>query len=101
MVRKIFTLLCIAVLSSIPSAQAVPNTHEHESLETTIKAAIADLIEDNAAFAESVSEEHFDDLDIHNPRVTMVMCSDSRVQVDNFSQGAETDIFVARNIRNQ
>lgn len=101
MIRKIFTLLLITFLAEPPFARAIQNTHEHESLEKTIKAAITDLIEDNSAFAESVTEEHFDGLDIHNPRVTMVMCSDSRVQVDNFSQGAENDIFVARNIGNQ
>lgn len=101
MIRTIVTLLCIAFLAGTPLAQAVQNTHEHESLEKTIKAAITDLVEDNAAFAETVHEEHFDGLDIHNPRVTMVMCSDSRVQVDNFSHGAENDIFVARNIGNQ
>lgn len=101
MLKNIFTILCIALLSGAPFAQAVQNSHEHESLDQTIKTAIADLIEDNAAFAESTSEEHFHGLDIQNPRVTMVMCSDSRVQVDNFSQGAENDIFVARNIGNQ
>lgn len=101
MIRTIFTLLCIAFLAGTPIAQAVQNTHEHESLEKTIKTAITDLVEDNAAFAKLAPEEHFDGLDIHNPRVTMVMCSDSRVQVDNFSQGAENNIFVARNIGNQ
>lgn len=93
--------MLIAFLAGTPFAQAVQNTHEHESLHKTIKAAITDLVEDNAAFAEAVPQEHFDGLDMHNPRVTMVMCSDSRVQVDNFSQGAENDIFVARNIGNQ
>lgn len=101
MARKIFTLLCVAFLGYAPFAHAVPNIHEHDLLEKNIKGAIADLIEDNAAFAEQVPEEHFHNLDIHSPRVTMVMCSDSRVQVDNFSQGAENDIFVARNIGNQ
>lgn len=101
MSQKIFALLCIAFLWNTPFAQAVNNAHEHEPLEQTIKAAVSDLIEDNAAFAKSRSEEQFQGLDIHSPRVTMVMCSDSRVQVDNFSQGSENDIFVARNIGNQ
>ena len=78
-----------------PSAQAI-------NLTETVKAAISDLIEDNTVFADSKSDEHFKGfLDIQNPRVTMVMCSDSRVQTDNFSKGAENDIFTVRNIGNQ
>lgn len=78
------------------------HTEENEALTETIKGAIKDLVEDNAAFANQKAEKDFKAfLDIQNPRVTMVLCSDSRVQTDNFSQGAENDIFVARNIGNQ
>lgn len=79
----------------------IPIVHAN-NLSLDIRHAINDLVEDNAKFAESKSEEHFKGfLDIQNPRVTMVMCSDSRVQTDNFSQGAENNIFVVRNIGNQ
>ncbi|MBL8675833.1 MAG: carbonic anhydrase [Alphaproteobacteria bacterium] len=75
---------------------------EEKALTETIKRAIKDLIDDNAAFASQRARHDFKEfLDIQNPRVTMVLCSDSRVQTDNFSQGAENDIFVARNIGNQ
>lgn len=85
----------LTVIMNPPSAQAI-------NLTETVKAAISDLIEDNAVFADSKSDEHFKGfLDIQNPRVTMVMCSDSRVQTDNFSKGAENDIFTVRNIGNQ
>ena len=78
------------------------HTEENGALTETIKGAIKDLVEDNAAFANQKAEKDFKAfLDIQNPRVTMVLCSDSRVQTDNFSQGAENDIFVARNIGNQ
>ncbi|MBP9692015.1 MAG: carbonic anhydrase [Alphaproteobacteria bacterium] len=101
MTRKIFLIGCLVFLCSAPFIQAAPPLNEHDSLEKTIKNAITDLVEDNAAFANEAPEDHFHGLDIQKPRVTMVMCSDSRVQVDNFSQGAENDIFVARNIGNQ
>ena len=100
--KNIFIWASIALLFSLYSAQAEIDSSKKESLTYAIKSAISDLVEDNAAFADSKPEEHFQGfLDIQNPRVTMVLCSDSRVQVDNFSQGAENDIFVARNIGNQ
>lgn len=75
---------------------------EGKTLTENIRQAITDLVEDNAAFAEERLETHYQSfIDIQNPRVTMVLCSDSRVQTDNFSKGAENDIFVARNIGNQ
>ncbi|HUX79516.1 MAG TPA: carbonic anhydrase [Alphaproteobacteria bacterium] len=82
---------------------AKPSSGEKELLDQIIKSAIRDLVEDNAIFAKSKSPEHFEEFqDIQNPRVTMVLCSDSRVQTNNFSKnGAENDIFVARNIGNQ
>ena len=97
MKKIIFSI--IGIIALLSPAQA---TSQRNSLNQTIKAAITDLIEDNAAFAEGRTEGHFEAFqDIQKPRVTMVMCSDSRTQVDNFSQGAENDIFVARNIGNQ
>jgi hypothetical protein len=85
MKKTIFSILGILFLLS--PIQATP---QQSSLDHTIKEALTDLVEDNAAFAAWTSEEHFENFqDIQNPRVTMVMCSDSRVQVDNFSHGAE------------
>lgn len=102
MKKIIFSIVGTLFLFSSLCMQAAPTLPKKGNLDLTIKGAITDLIEDNAAFAEWTSEEYFEDFqDIQNPRVTMVMCSDSRVQVDNFSQGAENDIFVARNIGNQ
>lgn len=82
---------------------AEPSLGEKIFLDQVIKNAISDLIEDNAIFAESKPAEHFQGFqDIQNPRVTMVLCSDSRIQTNNFSQNrAENDIFIARNIGNQ
>jgi carbonic anhydrase len=98
MKKRIWTTLAVFLLLGVPFAQAekAPNLHE------TIKGAIADIMEDNEALAQLRPPGYFKEFqDIQKPRVTMLLCSDSRVQVDNFSQGAENDIFVARNIGNQ
>jgi len=100
--KNILILLTTTFLLSTSFVQADNKAPQGDSLEKTIKGAISDLVEDNAVFTSGKPKEHFQGFqDIQNPRVTMVMCSDSRVQVDNFSQGAENDIFVARNIGNQ
>ncbi|MBX9787024.1 MAG: carbonic anhydrase [Alphaproteobacteria bacterium] len=98
MKKNFFISLTLCSLLWITDGHA----EENRVLTETIKGAIKDLVEDNAAFANQKAEKDFKAfLDIQNPRVTMVLCSDSRVQTDNFSQGAENDIFVARNIGNQ
>lgn len=101
--KKIFIAASFAYIVFASFLQAAPSTGEHELLHKIIKEAITDLVKDNAAFVESKPVEHFQAFqDIQNPRVTMVLCSDSRVQTSNFSQnGAENDIFIARNIGNQ
>ncbi len=97
MKKTIFRTLAVILLFLTFSLHA-----EENLLTPEIRHAISDLIEDNTAFVKSKSPAHFEGfLDIQNPRVTMVLCSDSRVQVDNFSNEAENDIFVARNIGNQ
>ncbi len=96
------SLLSSLFLFSTSLLHADNKTPQCQPLDKVIKGAITDLVEDNAEFTTLAPEGHFKSFqDIQNPRVTMVMCSDSRVQVDNFSHGAENDIFVARNIGNQ
>ena len=100
MTKCTYTILFLASLFCTHFVQAEPQ--KNESLEQSIKKTISDLVDDNEAFTQSKNEKHFQGFqDIQNPRVTMVMCSDSRVQTNNFSNGAENDIFVARNIGNQ
>jgi len=95
--------LVILILASVFFTHlAQAEAPKKDSLEQSIKNTIVDIIEDNTVFTKSKNQKHFRGfLDIQSPRVTMVLCSDSRVQVDNFSDGAENDIFVARNIGNQ
>lgn len=103
MLKNIYLILSVLWLACISPLTAEPSLGEQEFLHQVIKGAITDLVQDNAAFVQSKTTEHFQEFqDIQSPRVTMVLCSDSRVQTDNFSQnGAENDIFIARNIGNQ
>ena len=103
MQKNIFTTASLAILLFTPFVWAEPSLGEKAFLTQVIKSAITDLVEDNADFVKSKSAEHFQEFqDIQSPRVTMVLCSDSRVQTNNFSEdGAENDIFIARNIGNQ
>lgn len=103
MSKKIFITVCLILAIGTSFLNADPSGGEQELLHKVIKEAITDLIQDNAAFMQSKPPEHFQEFeDIQNPRVTMVLCSDSRVQTNNFSEnGAENDIFIARNIGNQ
>lgn len=71
-------------------------------MKPVIQRAVRDLIEDNLIFFEQKASQHFEGFyNLQNPRSTTLLCSDSRVQTDNFSQGAENDLFVVRNIGNQ
>lgn len=98
MKNKLFATLILLSLFWTPCGYPA----KHPELTENIKNAITDLVEDNAVFAQGKTEAHYKEfLDIQRPRVTMVLCSDSRVQTDNFSKGAENDIFIARNIGNQ
>lgn len=102
MKKNIFMNTSLAFLLCANFALAAETVAEKGSLTQNVRNAINDLIEHNAVFAKSKTPEHFQGfLDIQNPRVTMVMCSDSRVQMDNFFKGAENDVFVTRNIGNQ
>ena len=100
--KNIFILVNFAFLFCT-FVYAEPSPGEKEFLTQVIKKTISDLVKDIAVFAASRPAEHFEEFqDIQNPRVTMVLCSDSRVQTSNFSQeGGENDMFIARNIGNQ
>jgi len=63
-----------------------------------IRAVLKNLVMD----CQKYSNEHPDKRSDHqHPRATIVTCSDSRVQLSEFDQTAEEDLFVVRNIGNQ
>lgn len=60
------------------------------------------LFDNNHEFAESKDEAFFDSFkDIQNPKVTILTCSDSRVQMESFDKTPQNEIFAIRNIGNQ
>ncbi len=102
MIQHAYKYLILGLIYFTPFILNAEEKTKTSPLEQSIKNAIRDIVDDNAAFADAKNTSHFEGfLDIQKPRVTVVTCSDSRVQTDNFSQGAENDMFVARNIGNQ
>src|ERR1700722_15372902 len=102
MQKAIIAPVLLTLLFYSTTLQAEDALCGKESCTQIIKSVISNLVADNAQLVKSRPAGHFEEFsDIQNPRTTMVLCSDSRVQVENFSQGAENDIFVARNIGNQ
>lgn len=102
MKKFIYITTCFIVWLSTALSWAETTSTKEKDLTPIIKRAVQDLVEDNKAFAESKDDEHFQEFQsVQNPRVTMVLCSDSRVHTHQFSKGAVNDVFTVRNIGNQ
>ena len=62
---------------------------------------VQNLLVDNKAFTDIHGKDYFDKFSKgQTPRMTIVSCSDSRVQTNGFDQTADNDIFMIRNIGN-
>jgi carbonic anhydrase len=60
-----------------------------------------DFLKDNEIFMNEHNTQYFGTFkDAQKPRATIVMCSDSRVQTNNFDFTADNDLFMIRNIGN-
>lgn len=60
------------------------------------------VYETNAKFASDYSDAFFDSFrDIQTPHMTIVKCSDSRVQMESFDRTPQNGVFAIRNIGNQ
>jgi len=65
-------------------------------------AFLNDIFEANLEFARNHEEAFFDSFrDDQTPRVTILTCADSRVQMESFDSSPQNDIFAIRNIGNQ
>lgn len=96
---SLFTCLSVMTAWDLKADSPKP---QNDSTTEVVQGVIRDLVDDNQDFFKSKAPQDFTGfLDIQNPRTTLVLCSDSRVQVDNFSGGAENDVFVVRDIGNQ
>lgn len=94
MIRQ--ALVAALVLAAVPAAAS-----EGGNLAQARK-ALENIIADNAAFLKRHDRECFEPfLKSQHPRVTLVSCSDSRVQTYALDQTPDDDLFVIRNIGNQ
>jgi carbonic anhydrase len=60
------------------------------------------IIEGNRAFSASKDKEYFEKIkQSQNPKITLLTCSDSRVQTSIFGVDTINEVFVVRNIGNQ
>ena len=60
------------------------------------------LFDTNAQFAAEHDEKFFAKFhDSQNPHLTILKCSDSRVQMESFDKTPQNDVFAIRNIGNQ
>ncbi len=65
-------------------------------------AFLHELFDTNNEFANKHSDEFFAKFrDKQDPQLTIVLCSDSRVQMESFDNTPQNDIFAIRNIGNQ
>lgn len=86
LLAAIFFFPCISI--------AVENSQVKDFLKSTFS--------DNAKHVEEVSKERFKSFaEQQTPRVTIVSCSDSRVQTKAFHKSPINDLFYIRNIGNQ
>lgn len=71
---------------------------KHQSLISFLE----ELFDTNEEFARKHSDEFFAKFkDRQNPQITILLCSDSRVQIESFDNTPQNDIFTIRNIGNQ
>ncbi|NRB10204.1 MAG: carbonic anhydrase [Rickettsiaceae bacterium] len=65
-------------------------------------AFLNDLFNTNTDFAKAHDESYFDSFrDVQTPKVTVLKCSDSRVQMKSFATTPQNAVFAVRNIGNQ
>ena len=94
---KIFLLLSVMFASSVLFSQPA---HPDES--QAIKTVIHQLLSENSDFVKKHDAKFFAPfVERQHPDVTVLMCSDSRVQVHSFDTLPDNDLFVIRNIGNQ
>ncbi len=80
---------------------------EHEEissddLKTKALKALKNILNDNKRFTKKHTDQCFEPfLKSQKPRVTLVMCSDSRIQTYALDDTPDNDLFVIRNIGNQ
>ena len=93
-------LLTVALSTLILGAGAVAGEHSTEKVSPAD--ALKEVVEWNNSFVKSHSEEYFKPyMNAQHPTVTLVTCSDARVQTTALFKDPVDKVFVIRNIGNQ
>ncbi len=89
-------------MPAIAADHAHHTDHHHGDFQSPVAAFVNHLTVDNAAFIAAHNVEYFALLSKgQSPRATVVTCSDSRVQTDEFDKEPEGELFMVRDIGNQ
>jgi len=92
------------ILNAMLLSLGLLSTEVYAKAETNEKAMsiINEMIEANTLYLKSQSKDEFKlVVEGQDPRITLVSCSDSRVQNSAIDASPENDLFVIRNIGNQ
>jgi len=91
-------LLCCICISQL----IISNSFAHDDNLELVREFLQDITRDNKHHMETLDRKTYRNFaDKQTPRATVVMCSDSRIQNDDFKMHDVNDLFVIRNIGNQ
>ncbi len=94
--------LVAALVTVSLSASVWAADHGHGDEQSQVAAFINHLNVDNAEFIDAHQPSYFSELAKgQHPKATVVTCSDSRVQTDEFDKTPEDELFMVRDIGNQ
>ncbi len=95
--------LAVALAAASLSASVwAADTHGHGEEQSQVAAFVNHLSVDNGEFISAHKPAYFAELSKgQHPKATVVTCSDSRVQTDEFDKTPEDELFMVRNIGNQ
>lgn len=94
------TMFVCTLLLSIPVHALDP--HGHKDRSTEVSRFISDMKADNGVYMVTHNIDFYAGLAKgQKPKMTLVTCSDSRVQANMFDRAPEGELFTIRNIGNQ
>jgi carbonic anhydrase len=97
--KKIYLLFIIMSLINLSTTLA---TQIDMKKEQAIKGLLKNIFDDNSKFVKEVADQSITNMkNGQEPRATVVMCSDSRIQANVIDNSAVNDLFFIRNIGNQ